>query len=53
MDNTKPTLSPLGKTMWDNITNDLKPSHLEVITEKEGHWKVIVVSESFAGKKLL
>jgi len=53
MDKDKHASDPLYKAIWDKLSEKFQPSHLEVITEKPGHWKVIVVSEYFKGLGLL
>jgi stress-induced morphogen len=53
MDSAPTFFSPLHEKIWKKLNESLKPSLLEVTSEKEGHWKTTVVSESFKGLTIL
>lgn len=53
MDSKPEFKNTLHETIWNKLNEKFSPSHLDVVTEKEGHWKTTVVSEDFKGLSLL
>ena len=61
MEQIPDTLGPLGKQVWEKLSKQFTPSHLEIINESAAHgspnseayMKVVVISNNFQGLNLL
>lgn len=61
MESAPSTLGPLAQQVWEKLTKEFAPTHLEIINESAAHgspnseayMKIVIVSDSFKGKNIL